>query len=109
MRMAFESVEKKFDVPVHIAIGRSHGWRTTQLRPSLTCGHIFGCFWPGSGFGGSSRCRIETMKTVEATKLAQSARIALAAPIAAIRAAAIGGPLTEATLAVNCSFELPSI
>jgi hypothetical protein len=33
----------------------------------------------------------------------------LAAPIAAIRAAAIGGPLTEATLAVSCSFELPSI
>src|SRR6476646_4752660 len=109
MRMAFDSVEKKFDVPVHIAIDRSHGWRATQLRPSLTWGHIFGCFWPGSGFGGASRCRIEIMNSVEATKLAQSARIAIAAPTTAIRPAAIGGPLTEATLAVSCSFELPSI
>src|SRR5690349_20382022 len=103
MRMSFESIEKKFDVPVHIAIGRSHGWPTTQLGPSLTCGPIFRVLLPGPGFGGPSRCRIETKKAVEATKLAQSARIALAAPIAAIRAAAIGGPLTEATLAVNCS------
>src|SRR5579884_2667964 len=109
MRIAFERVEKKFEVPVHIAIERSHGCRTTQLSPSLTWGHIFGCSWPGSGFGGLSRCRIESMNTVETTKLAQSARMALAAPIAAIRAPAIGGPLIWETLAVNCSFELPSI
>src|SRR3954451_6888869 len=92
MSMAFDSVEKKFDVPVHIAIGRSQGCRTTQLSPSLTCGHIFGCFWPASGLGGVSRCRIEIMNNVETTKLAQSARMAFAAPTAAIRPAASGGP-----------------
>src|SRR4029079_2248163 len=39
--IAKRSDEKKFELPVHAAMARSHGWRTTKRRPSLTSGHLF--------------------------------------------------------------------
>ncbi len=93
---------------MHVAIGRSHGWPTTQRMPSLTSGHILERGASVVCCTTFSRWPMRTRKIVEMTKLSASARIAYGAVSAAIRPPDALGPPICATETVTCSFELPS-
>jgi len=101
-------LQKKFDDPVQIEIGRRYGLRMTKLSPSRASASMLGRTAPSTFSGSFSSFRIANRKTAETTKLIESIRIATGPPNAETIPPAAPGPVSCEVERLISSFEFPS-